>query len=126
MLKITKILLAGVAALLMVTSAVHAADKLPDTMMGTWCNMAEGDNEHQIYSRTFSNGHTCEMAIDQEAIYEEYSKCIFEKVQQISVNSFLVYTRCVELPNDDAAPAGGLAMYEIIDGKLIITPLSEG
>ena len=66
------------------------------------------------------------MAIDQEAIHEEYSECVFERIKQAGVNAFEVYTRCIDLPESEPANEGGPATYEIIDGKLVITHLSEG
>jgi hypothetical protein len=66
---------------------------------------------------------SCEMAIDQEGISEESSRCTFEKVEQTSASAFLVYAKCEV---EDMPDSGMTATIEIIDGKLVITPLSEG
>jgi hypothetical protein len=124
--KMKKTFLTSIAALFLATGAAHATDKLPDTITGKWCFFENKENQ-LVYSRVLTPGNGgCEMAIDQEAIHEEYSECVFERIKQIRANAFEVFTRCIDLPESESTEGSGPAIYEIIDGKLVITHLSEG
>jgi hypothetical protein len=131
-----KVLLAGVAALSVLSaSAAHAAT-LPDTITGTWCflesfDLSPGQAIFNTHTRTFEDcphvdgrGTLDGIIINQGGIEAEDSSCTFEKIEQIRPNSFLIYHRCT--PDENSDTPGGPETYEIIDGKLIITRLSEG
>ena len=45
--------------------------------------------------------------------------CTFGKIEQSGPNAFLIYTYC----DDDT---NGSTTFEIIDGKLVMTAVSEG
>ena len=117
----SKVLLAGVAALLLATGAAHAADRLPEAMLGNWCWIEGGDEQNfnqQIFARVPPEG--CRggdslIHIDQNGIEGEGS-CTFGKMEQTGPNAFLIYTYC----DDDT---NGSTRFEIIDGKLVITAL---
>jgi hypothetical protein len=122
------LLLAGVTVLT-ASAAAHAETKearviLPDTITGDWCWVESGNENNrnqQIFVR--STPEDCHVAdglisIDQDGIQGE-GGCAFEKVEQIAANAYLIYIHC----DDDAE---GPATYKIIDGKLVITNLSEG
>jgi hypothetical protein len=55
------------------------------------------------------------VSIAQDGIEGEGS-CIFDKIEQTAPNAYLIYTYC----DDDT---NGPAMFEIVDGKLVITAL---
>jgi hypothetical protein len=126
-----KVLLAGAALVLIATSA-HANDKLPDTITGTWCYF-EGDNpDPELGGPMVYTGHTrknCSHALDQigirqDGIDEHERICTFDKIVRTGANSFLIYERCED--GNGEVDGGGPSTYELIDGKLVITPLSEG
>jgi hypothetical protein len=154
--KTIKILLAGVAVLFLATGTAHATDKLPDTITGTWCFLEESSLEQEVFNthtntfdecpRDVHNNKDCLLGnitkdcprgaldgrgtadgiiIDQDGIRQEDSECTFEKIEQIRANAYMIYHRC-KSPNEGEEDSGGLQMYEIIDGKLVITSLSEG
>ena len=119
--------LTGVAALSVLTaSAVHAETKdarvvLPNTITGTWCWVEGGDEKNrnqQIFIRSAPEDcHVSDglVSIAQDGIEGEGS-CIFDKIEQTAPNAYLIYTYC----DDDT---NGPTMFEIVDGKLVITAL---
>ena len=119
-----KLLLTGVAALFLATGAANATVQLPDTITGNWCWIEGGDEQNwnqQIFARVLPEGcHGGDslIRIDQNGIEGEGS-CTFGKIEQTGPNAFLIYTYC----DDDT---NGSTRFEIIDGKLVITALSEG
>jgi hypothetical protein len=118
-----KLLLAGIAALLLATGAAHATERLPEAMLGNWCWIEGGDEQNwnqQIFARVppeGCHGGDSLIRIDQNGIEGEGS-CTFGKIEQTGPNAFLIYTYC----DDDT---NGSTRFEIIDGKLVITALSE-
>ena len=55
------------------------------------------------------------VSIAQDGMEGEGS-CIFDKIEQTAPNAYLIYTYC----DDDT---NGPTMFEIVDGKLVITAL---
>ena len=54
-----KLLIAGIAALLMATSGAHATERLPEAMLGNWCWIEGGDEQNwnqQIFARVPPGG----------------------------------------------------------------------
>jgi hypothetical protein len=125
-----RLLLAGVAALsvLAALAAAHAETKearviLPDIITGTWCWVEGGDEKNrnqQIFIRSAPEDcHVSDglVSIAQDGIEGEgEGSCIFDKIEQTGPNAYLIYTYC----DDDT---NGPAMFEIVDGKLVITAL---
>jgi len=122
------LLLPGGAALSVLTAsaAAHAETKearviLPDTITGTWCWVEGGDEKNrnqQIFIRSAPEDcHVSDrlVSIAKDGIEGEGS-CIFDKIEQTAPNVYLIYTYC----DDDT---NGPAMFEIVDGKLVITAL---
>jgi len=117
-----KLLLAGCAALLLATGTAHA--DLPEVILGNWCWIEGGDEQNwnqQIFARVppeGCHGGDSLIRIDQNGIEGE-GGCTFGKIEQTGRNAFLIYTYCDDNTN-------GSTTFEIIDGKLVITALSEG
>jgi hypothetical protein len=127
-----KTLLTGVVTLFLATGTAHATDKLPDTITGTWCYSEKDNPNPELGGPTVYTDHNrkiCLRALDQigireDGIDEHESVCTFEKIMRISANAFLIHDQCKD--GNGEIEGGGPATYEIIDGKLVITPLSEG
>jgi hypothetical protein len=119
-----KTLLAGAAALSVLSASAAHAVTLPDTMTGEWCYL-KGEANQSIYIRAPSGG--CEddsmISIGQEGS-KGLSSCAFEKIEQEKTNVFLIYSRCVD--NTGGPNTGGPSTFEIIDGKLVINEIPEG
>ena len=117
----SKVLLAGVAALLLASGTAYATERLPEAMLGNWCWVEGGDEQNwkqQIFARVPPEGcHGGDglIRIDQKGIEGEGS-CTFGKIEQTGPNAFVIYTYC----DDDT---NGSTRFEIIDGKLVITAL---
>jgi len=118
------LLLAGVAALSVLTARAETKEArviLPDTITGTWCWVEGGDEKNrnqQIFIRSAPEDcHVSDglVSIDRDGIEGEGS-CIFDKIEQTAPNAYLIYTYC----DDDT---NGPTMFEIVDGKLVITAL---
>jgi hypothetical protein len=128
----------------------YANDQLPDTITGTWCFLEE-HGEQASTKQVIYNTHILTVSglpfkdcppgvgidgrgaadgavINQERIEAEDENCAFEKIERIRTNAYLIYYRCKisEDSKDDDDVGSGPKMYEIIDGKLVITSLSEG
>jgi hypothetical protein len=94
---------------------------MPDTITGTWCWVEGGDEKNrnqQIFIRSAPEDcHVSDrlVSIAKDGIEGEGS-CIFDKIEQTAPNVYLIYTYC----DDDT---NGPAMFEIVDGKLVITAL---
>ena len=118
------ILITGVAALFLAAGTANATTRLPEAMLGNWCWIEGGDEQNwnqQIFARVppeGCHGGDSLIRIDQNGVEGEGS-CTFGKIEQTGPNAFLIYTYC----DDDT---NGSTRFEIIDGKLVITALSEG
>jgi hypothetical protein len=82
-----KLLLAGVAALLMATSAAHADMTLPptDPLIGGWCDV-EG-------ATLFKRG-SCDFTIEQSGYSGVEETCIFFKIRRIR-NGIEAFSECI-------------------------------
>src|SRR5215467_6021460 len=66
--------------------------------------------------KMFSDGHSDRLVSIAKDGIEGEGSCIFDKIEQTAPNVYLIYTYC----DDDT---NGPAMFEIVDGKLVITAL---
>jgi hypothetical protein len=128
-----KLLLAGIAVLSVFSASAAHADKLPDTITGNWCNF-EGDNPNPDGKTMIYTVHTHKgcpsgaidgIVITKNRIDGDDGFCTFEKIIRISANTFMIYHQCRDA-EDKEDSGGGPRTYEIIDGKLVITFLTEG
>jgi hypothetical protein len=128
-----KLLLAGIAVLSVLSASAAHADKLPDTITGNWCYF-EGDNpdpdgKMMIYTvhthKDCPSGAIDGIVITKDRIDGDDGFCTFEKIVRISANAFMIYHQCRDA-EDKEDSGGGPRTYEIIDGKLVITFLTEG
>jgi hypothetical protein len=130
-----RMFLTSVAVLFLATGTAHA-DTLPDTMIGKWCYSTIIPDEQQtptqlVLTRRVNQNCSANnsVIIHQDGSDDEDGSCIFDKIEQIRANVFVVYHRCRgggEENSDNNEGGSGPKTFEIINGKLIITSLSEG
>jgi hypothetical protein len=129
-----RLFLAGATVLLITTSAAHAAERLPDTMLGEWCPDLDKSIENRtVYFRTKTHNEPgCQSGEDviimrQDRIDAWQNSCSFKTIEQ-NGGVYQIHEQCVN------ADMGGvqeedrflLEELELVDGQLIITSVSEG
>jgi hypothetical protein len=135
-----KLFLAGVAVLFLATGTAHADEKLPEQMLGRWCQASLHSETRMLYYRpsfagreyctdfddgiTFSqSGFSDDRPIDQ---CDEY---VFDKIERIQ-DGYLVSAHCEKAPktyDPDKDDLGGTQQLQIIhDDLLIVTKMPEG
>jgi hypothetical protein len=88
-----KVLLTGIAALLLATGTAHA-DTLPKEMLGSWCFIlgSNADNPYQLFFSRKPAGKDCTGFVNVLTLYQDHSEesvgtCLFDKVQQTAPNA---------------------------------------
>jgi hypothetical protein len=144
-----KVLLAGVAALsVLSTSAVHAdwntrfplpSVLLPQEMIGTWCLDEEanarmqtktGENDYYYAKRDKCSEREVALTIRPDGWDELWDNCPFTKVTKEADGVYLIYSRCEMLAEGDGH---GLNNYFIVNqefqiaqnGQLIVKLVPE-
>jgi hypothetical protein len=121
---VTKIFLAGVAALLLATGAAHATD-LPSAMISKdwcWSKDAEAYTQQEECDDNF-------LIIKQEG-YEslEAGECMFDRIERVTQDTYQTHARCKPYGDDeaDSEPWTDNLEFQLIDGKnLGVRPLDE-
>jgi hypothetical protein len=134
-----KLLLTGVAALLLATGTAHANDLLPESILGRWCYDGNISNKsEEVYFRPGGcccNDMTDGITIDQEGYSDDTpvdnpGDCLFDKIERRGRDTYLIHTRCKRKPDrwhaaeDTYFPSA--AKFQIIKGLLFVTWVPEG
>ena len=144
-----KLLLTGVAALLLATGTAHANDLLPESVLGRWCHDGNISNEsEEVYFRPdHTGGNSCccndmtdGITIDQEGYSDNRpvdnpGDCLFDKIERRGRDAYLIHTRCKRLAGRRSLARYGdqkgetyfpsAAEFQIIKGLLFVTSVSE-
>jgi hypothetical protein len=124
-----KTLAAGVAALLITASAVHADTQLPDAMLGYWCYVDRGTPFQQSF-RHFKAGESCSppdtLVVNSDSVEEEVGTCKFKSIEQSAPSAYLVHLdRCIP-SNSEPNGSEALRIFELVGEELMITWMPEG
>lgn len=105
-----KLLLTGVAALLLATGTAHANDLLPESVLGRWCHDGNISNESkEVYFRRGTEPNWCcrndftdGITIDQEGYSDDIASdnpgdCLFDKIERRGRDTYLIHTQCKRL-----------------------------
>ena len=145
-----KLLLTGVAALLLATGyTAHANDLLPESVLGRWCHDGNISTEsEEVYFRPDRTHPTCccndftdGITIDQEGYSDDSpidnpGNCIFDKIERRDRDAYLIHTRCKRLAGRRSLARYGdqrentyfpsAAKFQIIKGLLFVSWGPEG
>jgi hypothetical protein len=143
--RITKLFLTSVAALFLATGTAHATDKLPEEMLGLWCQAGVKSEVRKIFFRPsfaerghcadFDDGITFDengfsndsVAVGNGGQCDEY---VFDKVERVQDNAYIINAHCgkaEEKYNPAEDNLGGTLHLQIVyDGLLIATKMPEG
>lgn len=126
-----KTLLAGVATLSLLSAGTAYATEVPDAFVGHWCLTDLGTDSQSVYD-VAEDVEKCKsqiLTIRKENNSEVWDDCTYEKVEQTEPGIYIVRELC-EAQRESGGGKGIfwslVAEYKIVDGQLIITPLSEG
>jgi hypothetical protein len=135
------LILAALLASATPAKAIEHHDALPEAMTGSWCH--ETDNDVRDIFTLFDGSGFPKTLSTGEVIYEcpyhmlwlgtdGYSQsgelCDFEKVEETRPNVYLIHAHCRGQSGVEQfqAPWNAIMEFEIIDGHLVITYISEG
>src|SRR5260370_24888365 len=103
----TKLFLTGIAVLFLATGTAHAADQLPEHMLGEWCGADNVSTATQaVYYRPnnkdpemtkcseFNDPITISREGYTEVEEETTFSCIFDKVERKEEEAYLTYAKC--------------------------------
>jgi hypothetical protein len=144
-----KLLLTGVAVLLLATGTAHANDLLPESVLGRWCHDGNISNESkEVYFRRGTEPNWCcrndftdGITIDQEGYSDDSpidnpGDCLFDKIERRGRDTYLIHTRCKRLAGRRSHARYGdqredtyfpsAAEFQIIKGLLFVTWGPEG
>src|SRR5262245_46361459 len=141
---IARAFIAGIAALLLPTGTAHADGKLPEHMLGTWCQAhVMGGAGNTIYYRPSFGGHTHDgcsdfddgITLSQKGFsdnrpIDQCDEYVFDKIERMRDDVYLVTAHCEEaaeaydLEKDDL---GGTRQLQIVNDEiLIVKRMPEG
>jgi hypothetical protein len=134
-------IIAGCAALFLVTGTAHANDKLPGYMLGRWCYGNEVSTEaQQVYfppdihdpKRSTCSDLTDGINIDEYGYDEESPSdsgitCRFEKIKQRGESTYLAYVRCIDIHEEKQDDIfAGQEEFQLINGLLFKKRMPQG
>jgi hypothetical protein len=110
-----KVLLAGIAALSVLSASAAHADSLPNKMLGRWC---QDDVATQTGRRVYTRGACDDLRVSQNNIVEYIEDgCDFKRTKRLSNGSYFVHAAC-------GAAGGGIAnedmVFQLVDKQLVI------
>jgi hypothetical protein len=140
-----KLLLAGVTALLLTTGAAHSADKLPEEMLGLWCQAGVKSEVRKVFFRpSFAGREHCvdfddgvtfdESGFSNDSVAvgngEQCEEYVFDKVERVQ-DAYVITAHCgkaEEKYNPAEDDLGGTLRLQITyDGLLLVaTRTPEG
>jgi len=131
--------LTGIAALFLAAGAAHADDKLPEAMLGVWCQASVKGDANRIYYRPNFGGHTWDgcsdfddgITLSQDGFSDDrpIDGCdyVFDKIERIKDDTYIVFARCAKPVENLESDLGGLAQLQIINNEiLIVKRMPEG
>jgi hypothetical protein len=126
-----KLLLAGVAVLLMGISAAHAKDQLPKHMLGRWCyDYIISTKSLKVYFRPDHKERTCccsdmtdgitisQEGYDDDSPADDAPSCLFDKIDQENRDTYLVHMRCRE--GEENPYHSSATQFQIVNGLLFV------
>jgi hypothetical protein len=140
-------IIAGCVVLFLTTGTAHSADKLPEEMLGLWCQAGVKSQIRMVFFRPsfagrehcadFDDGITFDengFSNDSAAVGNGYDKqCeeyVFDKIERVQDNVYIINAHCgkaEEKYNPAEDDLGGTLHLQIVyDGLLIATKMPEG
>ena len=128
--------LSVIAALVfMALRPAQADDKLPENMLGTWCEPSQINTaSSRIYFRPsrvgrehcndFSDGITVfPEGFHDDAPLDDAPECHFDKIEQIDGDAYRVRMRCTKSEQGNTYPS--IVKFEIVRELLFVTGIPE-
>src|SRR5262245_8348935 len=136
-----KALLSGIAMLFLATTGTaHAADQLPEWMLGRWCTSAEINTKSQkVYFRPdhverdkwYCSDLTDGINIDQKGYDDEHPAdeapaCSFGEIKRKEEFSYLVHVLCKTEHGEGKPDFEGQEEFQLFNGLLFKKRMPEG
>jgi len=115
-----------IAGIMLLSTAVHAEDRLPEHWLGKWCadNKATTEAQEALY-RT----NACSPDLEDTLEYDGWGGCVFQRIEQVDKETYLIHVRC-ELQSDFGVGLGKFneenQIYQLVNGLLFIKRMPEG
>ena len=135
-----KLLLAGVAVLLLATGTAHTSEQLPKQMLGRWCEASLHSEARKLYYRPsfagreyctdFDDGITLsQTGFSDDRPIDQCDEYVFDKIERTK-DGYLVSAHCEKAPktyDPNKDDLGGTWQLQIVhDELLIFTKMPEG
>ena len=133
------LLTGGIAALLLATGTAHADEKLPEQMIGRWCEASTIGPNKIYYRPSFQGRQECvdfddgitlsQIGFSDDRPIDQCDEYIFDKIERVQ-DGYLVSAHCEKAENAfdrEKDDLGGTRHLQIVhDDLLIVTKMSEG
>jgi hypothetical protein len=126
------------SAAAMPAKAIEHRNALPEAMTGSWCHENDSTDNRDVFTlfdgpgeHTLSTGEVVEVCpyhmlwLETECYSQSGELCDFEKIEETTPNVYLIHAHCRGQSGVEGS-WNAIMEFEIIDGHLVITYISEG